>query len=322
MEMTAVRKEPLSVKVTGRKENDMVRLAVVGFGRIGKACAEALLESKDLALAGIVRRLDRLAQALPDAFSKIPIVPHTVQVHHVEGALLCVPMAQVLETAHDCLQHGIPIIESSVLHGEAFHAHRDAIHRLAIRHDVPAIVGAGWDPGALSIVRSLFALLAPEGAVETTHRVAGSLHHTAMARQVVGVKEALCTEQLAANGTSQRYVYVELEEGVDADRVADAIRADPLFLGEETLVFPVDSVAALEQEGRGIVLERRGAGRSGHQRLLFEARFDESLLTARMMLAAARALAGLSPGAHSFLDLPLSALWGERDRRNAERAWV
>jgi len=310
------------VKAKSQKANEAIRLGVVGFGRVGKACAEALIESKDLVLAAIVRRLDSLAQAVPDAFSKIPLVSHAAQIQQVDGALLCVPMAQVLDTAHDCLQHGIPIIESSVLHGEAFHAHREAIHRLAVRYDVPAIVGAGWDPGALSLARSLFALLAPEGEIETRHRVAASLHHTAMARQVVGVKAALCTEQVAADGTRQRYVYVELEKGVDADRVAAAIRADPLFLGEETLVFPVESVAALEQEGRGIVLERRSApGRSGYQRFLLEARFDESILTAHMMVAAARALRGLEPGAYSLLDLPMTALWGEQ-AHNVERSWL
>lgn len=310
------------MKATGRTEKSALRVGVVGFGRVGKACAELLLENKDLVLAAIVRRLDSLAQAVPDTFSKIPLVSHAAQIQQVDGALLCVPMAQVLDTAHDCLQHGIPIIESSVLHGEAFHAHREAIHRLAVRYDVPAIVGAGWDPGALSLARSLFALLAPEGEIETRHRVAASLHHTAMARQVVGVKAALCTEQVAADGTRQRYVYVELEKGIDADRVAAAIRADPLFLGEETLVFPVESVAALEQEGRGIVLERRSApGRSGYQRFLLEARFDEALLTARMMLAAARALRGLEPGAYSLLDLPMTAYWGEQ-AHNAERTWL
>jgi len=103
----------------------------------------------------------------------------------------------------------------------------------------------------------VFGLLVPEGELETRHRVAASLHHTAMARQVTGVKDALCTEQVAADGTRQRYVYVEMEPGVDVAHVAAAIRADPLFLSDETLVFPVDSVAALEQEGRGIVLERR-----------------------------------------------------------------
>ena len=310
------------MKAKGHKEHAAIRLAVVGFGKVGKACADALVESKDLVLSAIVRRLESLTHAMPDVFGKVPLVSHVAHVQQVDGALLCVPMAQVLDTAHDCLQHGIPIIESSVLHGEAFQAHREAVHRLAIRYNVPAIVGAGWDPGALSLVRSLFALLAPEGESEMRHRVAASLHHTAMARRVAGVKDALCTEQGTSGGAQQRYVYVELNQGVDADRVAAEIRADPLFLGEETLVLPVESVAALEQEGRGVALERRSApGSAGHQRFLLEARFDESLLTAQMMLAASRALPRLGPGAHSLLDLPVSALWGEQ-APNAERIWL
>lgn len=297
-------------------------LAVVGFGRVGKACAEVVLDTKDFVLSAVVRRLDSLAQSLPEAFRKVPVVSHVAQVQTVEGALLCVPLTEVLDATHECLQHGIPVVESSVLHGEAFQAHRDAIHRLAIRHKVPAIVGAGWDPGALSLFRSLFALLAPEGYTEISHRIGVSLHHTTMARQIAGVKEALCTEQRATNGRRQRYVYVELEPEADADRVIDAIRADPLFLNDETLVFPVESIAALEQEGRGILLERRGPpGRLGRQQFLLEARFDESRLTAHMMLAAARALPQLKPGAHSLLDLRLSSLWGEQHKK-AEGDWL
>ncbi|MDO8356179.1 MAG: diaminopimelate dehydrogenase [Nitrospirota bacterium] len=297
-------------------------LAVVGFGRVGTICAKALLESKDLVLAAVVRRQDSLAHPLPEAFRKIPVVAHVAQVQTVQAALLCVPLPQVLDAAHECLQHGIPIVESSVLHGEAFQAHRDEIHRLAVRHKVPAIVGAGWDPGALSMFRSLFALLVPEGCTETSHRVGVSLHHTAMARQIAGVREALCTEQRTTNGRRQRYVYVELEQGVDAGLVSAAIRADPLFLGDETLIFPVEHIAALEQEGRGVLLERRGVpGPLGHQQVLLEARFEVSLLTAQMMLAAARSLSGLKPGAHSCMDLPLNALWGEQQTK-AEREWL
>lgn len=299
-----------------------LRLIVVGFGRVGKICAEVLLAGKDLVLAAIVRRPDSLTQALPEAFRKVPVVSHVAQVQNVQGALICVPVPQVLGAARDCLQHGVPIVESSVLHGDDFHTHREAIHRLAIHHKVSAIVGAGWDPGALSLFRSLFALLAPEGYTETTRHTGISLHHALMARRIAGVKEALCAEQRTANGRRQRYVYVELEKGADPDRVTEAIRADPLFLGEETLVFPVESVTALEQEGRGIVLERRGApGRLGHQQFLLEARFDESLLTAQGMLTAARALPLLRPGAHSLLDVPLNALWGDQ-RENAEREWL
>jgi diaminopimelate dehydrogenase len=88
------------------------------------------------------------------------------------------------------------------------------------------------------------------------------------------------------------------------------------------VVFPVESIAALEQEGRGVVLERRGApGKLGHQQLLLEACFDESALTAQVMFAAACALPQLKPGAHSLLDVPFSALWGERYEK-AEREWM
>lgn len=179
----------------GRNEKNTIRIGVVGFGKVGRACAELLLTSKDVDLAAIVRRLDSLAQPLPEVFSKIPVVSHTAQVHEMDAALLCVPIDQVEGVAHDCLQHGLPIIECALLHGEAFQAHREAIDRFATRFDVPAIVGAGWDPGALSVMRSLFGLLAPEGESEMRHRVAASLHHTAMARRVAGVKDALCTEQ-------------------------------------------------------------------------------------------------------------------------------
>jgi len=135
------------------------------------------------------------------------------------------------------------------------------------------------------------------------------------------VKDALCTEVRATDGRLQRYVYVELEKGANADLVAQAIRADPLFLGEETEVFPLESLASLEQEGRGVVLDRRGSlQRLGRQHFVLEGRFDEVVVTAEVMLAAARALPNLDPDAYSRAEVPLSALWGERADK-AEREW-
>jgi diaminopimelate dehydrogenase len=70
------------------------------------------------------------------------------------------------------------------------------------------------------------------------------------------------------------------------------------------------------------VLERRAAaGETGHAALLLEARYDEAGIAARMMLAAVRALPGLPAGAHSLLDLPQGALWGE-SRTAAEKEWI
>lgn len=299
-----------------------LRVAVVGFGGVGQACAEAVCLSHDLSIAALIRRAATAGGKLSEALRHIPVFTHIGQARDLDGALICVPTHAAADTASQVLQHGIPIVDCATLHGEALHAHKGAIHKLALHHRVPAIVGAGWDPGALSVFRSCFALLTPGGKTETTRRPGVTLRHTAMARSVVGVRDALCAEVRGADGKLQRYVYVELQQGANADRVAEAIRADPLFLGEDTQVFPVESLAALEQGERGVVLDRRGpSGRLGHHHFLLETRIDESVLTAQVMLAATRALPSLEPGAYVLSDVPLSALWGEQAEK-AERDWL
>lgn len=299
-----------------------LRVAVMGFGRVGQVCAELICSSHDLSVAAIVRRPASAGGKLPEQLQHIPVTTHIGQAKDVDAALICVPTNAVVDTASQILQRGIPIAECATLHGDALLAHKDAIHKMALHHKVPAVVGAGWDPGALSVFRSWFALLTPGGSTEARHHTGISLRHATMARSVVGVKDALCAEGRATDGRLQRYVYVELEKGADPEKIAQAIRADPLFLGQETQVFPVESLAALEQEGRGVVLDRRGLpGRLGHQHLLMEARFDESVLTAHVMLAAARALPHLEPGAYFLTEISLKLLWGER-AENAERNWL
>jgi len=273
-------------------------------------------------VAAFVHRPVSAAEGLPDHLRHVPLTTHIGQVRDVDGALICVPTTAVMEAASQVLQHGIAIVDCAILQGEAFHNHKEGIRKLAFHHHAPAIVGAGWDPGALSVFRSWLALLTPGGMTETTRRPGITLRHTVVAKGVEGVKDALCTEVRAADGRLQRYVYVELEKGANADLVAEAIRADPLFLGEETRVFPVESLASLEQEGRGVVLDRRGSSqRIGRQHFVLEGRFDEAAVTAEVMLAAARALPSLDPGVYSLADVPLSALWGERADK-AEREWL
>jgi diaminopimelate dehydrogenase len=208
------------------------------------------------------------------------------------------------------------------LHGKAYQEHKNELDRLASRFKVPAIVGAGWDPGLLSVFRDLFALLIPKGHSAVTHRPGINLHHTTLAQATPGVRGALSTERFAAGGQRQHYVYVELEQGASLEAVEKAICSDPLFLDEETFVFPVESVAMLEEEGHGVLLERRGtAGPFEHQILLLEGRFSERVLAAQVMLAAARCIPGAGHRAYSLFDLPLGNLWGKL-RELAEEEWT
>jgi len=280
------------------------RLAVIGFGKVGERCAHEIRRAPDLELAGIVRRPESVAKPLPQPLSAIPVRGHISELGAVEAALVCVPAGEVLGVAKELLQRGVPVVECALLSDAAFSAHRAEINRVAETHRIPAVVGAGWERGGLGMFRYLFELLIPEGHTDLRNRPGISLHHTAAAEAVRGVKEALCAEQRGPENRMQRYVYVELEKGADPARVAEAIRADPLFLGEDTLVFPVDSVAALEEEGHGVLLQRFGTtGQGPHASLILETRFDPAAFTARLMVDAARRLPGAAPGAHVYSPL-------------------
>lgn len=118
-----------------------LRLAIIGFGSLGRACADAILDTPaaDLELAGIVRRPETALQALRETAS----VTHVSELRQVEVALVCVPTPCVLGVAAELLQQHIPIVECASLEGAAFEAHRDEIERIAGLHRVAAIVGAG-----------------------------------------------------------------------------------------------------------------------------------------------------------------------------------
>jgi diaminopimelate dehydrogenase len=289
-----------------------LQLAIVGFGKLGRACAAAITAHSDLALVGVVRRPESEG-ALPAPWSGVRVATHVGELGKVDAALVCVPAGQTLGTARDLMQRGVPVVECAAFRGEDFAAHKGELDRIAQLRRVPAAVGAGWDPGALSLLHGWFTLLTPHGHTEVSYSPGLGLHHSTVAQAVQGVRAALATELSSPGGVRQRYVYVELEPGAERAQVEETLRADPLFQDMETLVFVVDSAARLEDAGHGVTLQRRGtaAGRE-HELLLLEGRFDPTALAAQVMVAAARALPGRAYRAHSLFDLPLGSLLGTR----------
>lgn len=277
------------------------RLAVVGFGRLGRACAATILDDANLELVGVVRRPEAALQPLAAPFDAVKVAGHITELGPADGALVCVPTEAVLGVARELLQNKVAVVECAAVDEATLRRNQEALHAMAMDRHVAAILGAGWAPGALTVFQNLFRLLIPKGETEVTYRPGVSLHHSAAARELKGVRDALCAELRDESGRLQRYVYVELESGADLTLVSEAIASDPLFLGEETRVFPMESVASLEQEGHGIVLARRGTtGRGIHDSLLLEGRFDVHAFSARIMVDAAKGLPGRKPGAHLY----------------------
>lgn len=275
-----------------------LRLAVVGFGALGRTCVREVGEAGDLELAGVVQR----APDTPEVpRGEVPVAGHLRDLGQVGAVLLCVPPDAASGVAHEILQQRLPLVECARLEGAARERHYLGLDQAARHHRVAAIVGAGWDPGVLPLLRRLFEVLIPHGRTVSGLHPGVSAHHTATVAGIPGVSAALALEQRSAEGRAQRYVYAQLEPGTKEQAVQRALEADPLFAGTELHLFAVPDLAALEAAGSGIVVERRATASAGrHENLLFEARFDPVNFAARVMLDAARSLAGLRPGAHRY----------------------
>jgi len=282
------------------------RVAIVGYGNIGRFALDALLEAPDLEPAGVVRRRAERDESMPD---RIPVVTDPRELGRIDAALLCVPTRAVPETAERYLAAGVNTVDSFDLHGDELVALRRRLDGAAKARGCVAVVAAGWDPGTDSVVRALLEAMAPRGITYTNFGPGVSMGHSTVVRALEGVADAVSLTVPMGTGVHRRLVYVELEPGASLDAVRERILADPYFKNDDTRVIQVPSVRDLVDVGHGVRIERKGvSGRTHNQRFAFDMRINNPALTAQVMVAAARASLRLAPGAYTMLEIPAADL--------------
>jgi len=182
----------------------MLKIAIVGYGNIGKAVIEAIDMAKDMELCGVVRR----TQSLSDAEFPVPVVDDISKLETKPGvAILCTPTRLIPETAEKCLLQGINTVDSYDIHSNIW----DLCVRLdsaAKKSGSTAVVSAGFDPGGDSIVRALMEVFAPYGKTFTNFGPGMSMGHTVAVKSIEGVKNALSMTIPLGTGIHRRLVYV------------------------------------------------------------------------------------------------------------------
>lgn len=277
----------------------MIKVAIVGYGNIGKYAVDALRAAPDMELAGIVRRPGS------EAVHGIKTVSDVEELGHVDAALLCTPTRSVEETALPLLARGVNTVDSFDIHGDIV-ALRRSLGAQAIKHDAVSIISAGWDPGTDSVIRTLMLAMAPKGITYTNFGPGMSMGHTVAVKAIDGVKAALSMTIPTGTGIHRRMVYIELKEGYDFDKVADAIKKDAYFVHDETHVMQVQSVDALLDMGHGVNLTRKGvSGKTQNQLFEFNMKINNPALTAQILVSSARASMLQKPGCYTLIEIPM-----------------
>ena len=289
-----------------------IRVAVVGYGNIGKSAVEALEAAQDMEIAGIVRRAGR--EGCPREIEGYTIVKDIKELEKVDVAILATPTRSVQEYALECLKLGINTVDSFDIHGLIVDLRR-TLDKAAKENGAVSVVAAGWDPGSDSVVRTLMESLAPKGLTYTNFGPGRSMGHSVCVRSKKGVKDALSMTIPVGEGIHRRMVYVELEEGASLEGVTKEIKADPYFSNDETHVFQVESVDALNDVGHGVNLVRKGVSGQTHNQLFeFNMKINNPALTSQVLVNAARATMRQQPGAYTMIEIPvIDYLPGDRE---------
>lgn len=249
----------------------MIKVAILGYGNIGKYAEEAVMSAPDMALAGIYHHRDDLEAITADV------------------VLLCTPTRAVEQFASFFAQRGICTVDSFDIHNQIY-ALRSHLMPVCVANKCVSVISAGWDPGSDSMIRALLLALAPKGITYTNFGPGRSMGHSVAAKAIEGVKDALSMTIPLGTGVHRRMVYVELEQGADFKAVEAAILADDYFAHDETHVIAVPDVDALNNVAHGVNLVRSGvSGATHNQRLEFNMTINNPALTAQVMVSSARA---------------------------------
>ena len=290
----------------------MKRIAIIGYGNIGRSVMEAVEASSDFELAGIVRRDPNNK---PMELSNVKVVKDISELGNVDVAVIALPSRMVPDAAADLLRKGISCVDSYDIHSSIYDVKMN-LDKIAKENGAVSIISAGWDPGTDSMIRAILTAMAPKGITYTDFGPGMSMGHSVCVRSKDGVKDALSMTMPKGDGIHRRMVYVELEDGADYHKVTADIKGDPYFIHDETHVIAVESVDALRDMGHGVTISRKGVSGTTHNQLFnFDMRINNPALTAQILVASARAALRQNTGCYTMIELPLiDLIEGDREK--------
>ncbi len=279
----------------------MKKIAAIGAGNIGIMAAKALELSPDMELCGFVRREIKPVRG----FEHVPVVKSIFDLpKKPDGAVICVPSRQVKATEKELLEAGIFTADVFDIHDEIAELKRCLLPS-AEEGKSSAVIGAGWDPGLDSVIRTLMLAALPQGITYTDFGPGMSMGHSAAIKEQTGISDAVSFTLPLGYGRHLRKIYAVLKDGADKSEVEHAILNDKYFEHDECSIEFVSSTEPYFNVGHSAKINRFGSACGvGGNGFSFNLSVNNPAVTAQLLVSAMRAAFRQKPGVYSMPEIP------------------
>ncbi|MBM3233720.1 diaminopimelate dehydrogenase [Candidatus Pacearchaeota archaeon] len=329
------------------------KIAIVGWGNVGRGVYQAIQKNPDMELIGIISRTPKRVN---DEFGNKPDAPLIYALGTVDDnlwkrmeadvAVLCGGSATDLPEQGPYFAQFFNTVDSFDTHAK-IPEYFDKMNRVAKGNNHVAVISAGWDPGIFSVERVLGNAFLPGSRAYTFWGRGVSQGHSDALRRVPGVLDAIqytvpvqealssvrsgVNPELTTRQKHMRECFVALKPRANPDEVRKAIVTMPNYFADynTSVVFETpEQVAKRKKEmpHAGFVLTSGKTGNGNKAVVEYSNTWKSNPeATGSILVACARACHRLSlegrAGAFTMLDIP-PAMLSPLSQEELLRSWM
>ena len=309
-----------------------MKIAIYGYGNLGRGVELAAHQNPDAELVGIFTR--RPPEVIAPVYNTPVYSSRDVLSFkdRIDVLIICGGSATDLPEVTPTLARDFNVVDSYDNHLK-ISDHFAATDAAAREGGTLAVISAGWDPGIFSVMRVLFDSILPNGTTHTFWGRGVSQGHSDAIRRIDGVVDARQytvpipeavsaarsgDSRLTSCESHRRECFVAVSDGADRERIAHTIKTMPgYFYGYDTTVHFVtkeDLVrdhSAMPHAGRIIRSGRTGEILEHNHTLELSLNLDSNPeFTGAALICVARAVNKMAKqgetGCKTMLDIPPS----------------
>ena len=288
---------------------DTIRVAIVGYGNLGKGAQKAIKSAPDMELVGIFTRRNPSELNAADNASVNSIDDILNMKDKIDAVIICGGSATDLPQQTPYLAKYFNVVDSFDTHAK-IPSHFENTDKASKEGKTVSIISSGWDPGLFSLNRLYGQAVLPNGQDYTFWGKGVSQGHSDAIRRIDGVKDAkqytIPVEDAMTrvrNGenpeltTRQKHIrecFVVANEGADLSLIEKTIKEMPNYFADyDTIVHFISEEELTRDHSKiphgGHVLRSGKTGENSHV-IEYSLKLDSNPeFTSSVLVACARA---------------------------------